>query len=202
VLGAEAPFAAYLSEASGPVTAAIVSIGVVAAIFNNLIAASMGLSRFIYATGRDRLWPSLVNRILAHLHPRLKTPITATVLLCAGSALIGLLGEQIMLIVLSGEDVFNTLLISLAVLSGRWRGLTGAFFRAPIHPLIPLFGLFLTAAFIWTDWLDADAGRPSVLLLAGVFLGGLVYYRLRLRWTAPDLSPAVSAVALTPESGD
>jgi hypothetical protein len=31
------------------------------------------------------------------------------------------------------------------------------------------------------DWLDPDAGRPSTVLLSGIFLFGLVYYAVRLR---------------------
>jgi fructoselysine transporter len=201
ILSAEAPIAAYLGATAGPLTAALVSVGVVAALFNNLIAAGMGLSRFIYATGRDGYWAGPINRVLAQLHPRLKSPLTATVLLCLASVLIALLGEKVILIVLAGEDVFNTFLISLAVLSGRRRGLVGANFRAPLHPLIPAFGLTLTVVFIWTDWLDADAGRPSIVLLSAVFLGAVAYYWLRLRRTMPAFH-LVTDVVLTPETGD
>jgi hypothetical protein len=39
----------------------------------------------------------------------------------------------------------------------------------------------LVAAFIVADWMDADAGRPSMMLLGGVFLASLAYCRVGLR---------------------
>jgi hypothetical protein len=46
---------------------------------------------------------------------------------------------------------------------------------------VPVFGLAVTALSILADWLDPDSGRPSIILLVGLFLGGLAYYPFRLR---------------------
>ena len=46
---------------------------------------------------------------------------------------------------------------------------------------MPFFGLGVTAMSIVADWLDPDAGRPSVILLIALFLAALAYYQLRLR---------------------
>ncbi len=51
----------------------------------------------------------------------------------------------------------------------------------PLHPFFPIFGLTVTALSILADWLDPEAGRPSTILLIGLFLGGLAYYHFRLR---------------------
>ncbi len=184
VLSAEAPIAAYMAQTGGPVAAALVSAGVIVAIFNNMVAQSMGLSRFLYSTGRDGLWPGPVNRVLSTLHPRLRSPVAATALLGVVAAVLSLAGERVLLVFLSG-DVFTTLLISLAVLAGRRRGATGMRFRAPLHPLIPLFGIALTAVFSYTDWIDRAAGRPSILVLTAVFGLSLLYYGWRTRRTGP-----------------
>ncbi len=184
VLSAEAPIAAYMAQTGGPVAAALVSAGVIVAIFNNMVAQSMGLSRFLYSTGRDGLWPGPVNRVLSTLHPRLRSPVAATALLGVVAAVLSLAGERVLLVFLSG-DVFTTLLISLAVLAGRRRGVTGMRFRAPLHPLIPLFGIALTVVFSYTDWIDRAAGRPSILVLTAVFGLSLLYYGWRTRRTGP-----------------
>ncbi len=184
VLSAEAPIAAYMAQTGGPVAAALVSAGVIVAIFNNMVAQSMGLSRFLYSTGRDGLWPGPVNRVLSTLHPRLRSPVAATALLGVVAAVLSLAGERVLLVFLSG-DVFTTLLISLAVLAGRRRGVTGLRFRAPLHPLIPLFGIALTAVFSYTDWIDRAAGRPSILVLTAVFGLSLLYYGWRTRRIGP-----------------
>ena len=178
VLSAETPIAAYMAQTGGPLAAALVSGGVIVAIFNNMVAQSMGLSRFLYSTGRDGMWPGPVNRVLSTLHPRLRSPVAATVLLGLVAAVLSLAGERVLLVFLSG-DVFTTLLISLAVLVGRRRGRTGMRFRAPLYPLIPLFGIGLTLVFSYTDWIDKDAGRPSILVLSAIFGLSLLYYKLR-----------------------
>ena len=180
VLGSPAPFATFLARTGGPVIGVLVSLGVIAAIFNNMIAVSLGLSRLLYASGRDRVWPGPVNRFLMIMHPRWRSPIAATVLLGVLGAAACLAGERALIIILSGE-VFSTLLISLAVLAGRRSGRVGEFFRSPLFPLFPLFGLVVWGASVAADYFDAAAGRPSMILLSAVFLGALLYYVLKLR---------------------
>jgi amino acid transporter len=179
-LAAEAPIAAFLTQAGGPVIAGLVSIGVVAAIFNNQVALGMALSRFIFATGRDGIWPRAVNRAFAHLHAGWQSPVAAMVILGVVSCFAIFLGERALLIIISG-NVFEYVLMAAAVFAGRRHGLTGVGFRTAFHPLIPCLSFALVAAFIVADWMDPDAGRPSMLLLSGVFLGSLAYCRLRLR---------------------
>jgi amino acid transporter len=183
VLGSPAPLATYLARTGGPAIGLLVSLGVIAAIFNNMIAVSLGLGRFLFATGRDRVWPKPVNRLLTVMHPSWRSPIAATVLLGVLGAAACLAGERALIIILSGE-VFSTLLISLAVLIGRRHGRVGAFFRSPAYPLVPLFGLAIWAASAASDYLDEKAGRPSMILLSSVFLGAVAYYLLRLRRSA------------------
>ncbi|MBV8681751.1 MAG: APC family permease [Caulobacteraceae bacterium] len=180
ILSAETPFAAFLKATGGPVIAAVVSVGVSAAIFNSIIATIMAYSRYLYATGRDGIWPGPMSRVLGRLSKRFQTPLIASLILTVGSGLMALLGERTILVLISG-NVSDYLLISLALFVGRRKGLTGRDFRAPAHPFVPLFGLTVTALSILADWLDKDAGRPSILLLMGLFLGALVYYHFRLR---------------------
>jgi len=180
MLGSEAPIAAYLVATGGPKIAALVSAGVVAALFNSLIATVMIFARFIYATGRDGVWPSPVNRMLDRIHPRLRTPWSATLVVTVLAGATSLMGDRAILILLSG-DVSQYILLAVAIWVGRRTGATGRWFRAPLHPAIPalslVFGLFALAM----DWLDPDAGRPSTILLSGIFFFGLVYYAVRLK---------------------
>jgi amino acid transporter len=190
MLAAEAPVAFYLNQAGGPIVAAVVSFGVLAAVFNNLIAGVLAISRMIYATGRDGVWPGAVNRFLTILHPRLRSPLGATLALGLVAALACLAPMRALIVFLAG-DVFPAIMISLAVLVGRPLGLTGRDFRAPLHPLVPIAGLLVAASFVLATYLDADAGRPSMIFLAGVFVISLAVHRLRRRrgsgWTMPGL---------------
>jgi len=180
MLAAEAPIATYLRMTGGPLIAILVSAGVAAAIFHALVASVMGYSRYLFASGRDGIWPRPVNAVLSVIHPRLRTPINATVVLVVASAAAVFLGEKALLVLISG-NVSDYVLISLAIFVGRRRGTTGQTFRAPLHPMIPVFGLVVAVLSVIADWMDPDAGRPSIILLLGLFLGAMAYYHFRLR---------------------
>jgi fructoselysine transporter len=180
MLSSEAPIAAFLSATGGHAAAVFVSVGVIAAIFNNQVALGMALARFMFATGRDGIWPGAVNRAFARLHTGWRSPVQATILLGAVSALAVLLGERVLLIIISG-NVFEYLLMGFAVLAGRRAGTTGRWFRIALHPAVPVLAFVVVAALILADWMDEDAGRPSIVLLSGVFLASLAYCRVRLR---------------------
>ncbi len=180
ILHAEAPVAAYLAKTGGPTITMLVSTGVIAALFNNVIAACMVFGRLLYSTGRDGIWWAPVNGLLGYLQPRLRSPVIATLIVGAVAALATLLGERYLLIFLSG-DVSAYGLISVAILVGRPRGATGTHFRAPLFPALPLFCVIFTALAVAADWMDPDAGRPSTILLASLFALALVYYFARLR---------------------
>jgi amino acid transporter len=180
MLGAEAPIAAYLAATGGPKIAALVSAGVVAALFNSLIATIMIFARFVYATGRDGIWPSPVNGVLGRIHPRRRTPWSATIVVVVLAGATSLLGDRAILILLSG-DVSQYILLGVAIWIGRRSGATGRWFRAPLYPAIPAMSLVFGVFALAMDCLDPEAGRPSTVLLSGVFLFGLVYYAARLR---------------------
>ncbi len=180
MLAADAPIATYLAATGGPKIAALVSAGVVAALFNSLIATIMIFARFVYATGRDGIWASPVNRVLDQIHPRLRTPWSATLIVTTLAGATSLLGDRAILILLSG-DVSQYILLAAAVWVGRRSGATGRWFRAPVHPAIPLMSLVFGFFALGMDWLDPEAGRPSTILLSGIFLFGLVYYAMRMR---------------------
>lgn len=118
ILGAEAPIAVFLTNTGGPVLANVVSLGVVAAIFNAMIANVMAYGRFLYSTGRDGMWVGPINRFLATLHPKTGAPVAATLILAVMSIGVMFIGEKALIIFLSG-NVSDYLLVSLAILVGR-----------------------------------------------------------------------------------
>ncbi len=180
VLGAESPIAAFLQRTGGPVLASVVSAGVIAAIFNCLIATLMAAGRVCYATGRDGLWIAAVNRTLGSLHAKFGSPVAATLIITAMSLAALCAGERALLIFISG-NVSDFILVSMAILIGRRRRQTGHHFKAPLHPFLPLFGFGIAGAAIVADWMDVETGRPSILLLTGIFFAAAVYFRHRLR---------------------
>jgi amino acid transporter len=184
ILSAEAPIAAFLQQAAGPRIAALVSAGVAVAVFNAVVATVLGYSRLLYAMGRDGIWPGPISRVLGHLHDGFRSPMAASLVLAIAAAAVMALGERTLLILGASENILEYGLISVAVLVGRRLARTGATYRAPLHPLIPILGLLSAAAFVVADWIDPDAGRPTLLVLAALVIASLVYYWFRLRKTS------------------
>lgn len=181
VLRDEAPVAAVLRATGGPTVAAIVSAGVLLAVFNAIVATIMGYGRLFYATARDGLWPAQIARRLARLHPRFGSPVTATLVLCLCATAVMALGERVLLVLCSNQLILEFLLLGLAVLVGRRRGTTGAHHRTWLHPVVPVLAILVTLGLIVADWLDPDAGRPSLLVLGALILASLAWRGWHLR---------------------
>ena len=186
VLSSEAPIATFLDRSAGPLVGTVVTVGVIAAIFNAMVAATMGQSRLLFAAGRDNAFPAPISRLFARLHPRFRSPSGATMTLVVVASILTLLGERRLLIIISG-NVSDYILVALAVWAGRRTGMTGRFFKVPLHPLVPLLGLVGGAGAIYSDWLDVDAGRPSIVLLLGVFSAAVFYYGWRRNRTGQEV---------------
>lgn len=185
VLSSEAPMAAFLRESAGPTVTVLITIGVVAAMFNALIAMIMGSSRFVFSVGRDGFFPARISLWVAKVHPKFRSPYVAALTLIALGALFMLVGERGLLILTSG-NIFEYFLVSVAVWLGRRAGKTGRFFAAPLHPLVPLFGLLGGVGTLIANALDGDAGRPSMVLLSTVFFAATLFYEWRRRRTGHD----------------
>ncbi len=186
VLAADAPMAEFLRITAGPTVSTLVTMGVVAAIFNALIAAIMGLSRQLFAIGRDGVLPGGVDRVLAIVHPRLRSPVGATTVLAALGAACLLLGEKRLLLIVSGNFA-EYFLIGAAVIVGRARGLLGHNFKVPLHPLVPLIAIGAGAGVILANWGDAGTARKSMALLLGIFAAAFIWHEARIRQGRPPI---------------
>lgn len=199
VLRSPAPFSAFITEIAGHSADVALSAAVALAVFNALIAQMMFAARLCYSFARDRVFPRPVNTLLAKVHGRSGAPRIATLTVGALSAACALLSEHVLLVFISGLVVYGLGLVSVAVLVGRARGLTGGAqrWRSPLYPLVPLLGLALALGFGAADWADASIGRPSLLALGGLLGLALLWYRFVLSrrpggW-APSLATGASS---------
>jgi amino acid transporter len=111
----------------------------------------------------------------------MRTPIAATLVVCVCAFALMLSGEKLLLVLVSGENAIEYLMLAAAVLLGRYLGKTGMTFKAPLHPLVPGITLVVVAGFLVAEWLDEDAGRPSLVLLTVLCAGSIAYYWFRMR---------------------
>jgi len=183
ILNSPAPISAFFASVAGPAAGRALSAGAALAIFNALIAQVMFCGRLFFSLGRDQIFHSRVNVMLARVHGASGAPRMATLVIGAISAACCLLDTHSLIVFSSGLVVYSLALVSYAVLIGRRRRLTGqpGYWRSPLYPLAPILGLCLAAAFAVADLLDADAGRPSIILLGAITAGALVWFHLVLK---------------------
>lgn len=192
-LSAEAPMAHFLDRATNPLVSSLVSLGIIAAIFNSVIAILMALSRQLHAMGRDGVFVAPMNRVLRIVHPRTRAPTGALLLLLVIGGLCTFLGERRLVLLTSG-NFSECLLLGLAVLAGRKAGSLTGHFHIRLHPLVPVIALLLSVSIVAASWADADTGRVSMTLLVSVFVAAFLWHewaprtgRATVRLTGSDL---------------
>jgi len=176
LLSSPAPFSAFVASVAGPAAGYALSAGVILAIFNALIAQIMFSARLFFSFGRDQLFHPTVNATLSRVHHPSGAPRAATWVVGVVSAACCLLDTH--------------------VLVGRSRQLTGqrGYWRSMLFPLAPILGLILALAFGVADVLDADAGRPSILILGAMIVAGLLWHHFVLSRRAGGWAPRCEAI--------
>jgi amino acid transporter len=180
----------FLQARGGTAVNDVVSVGIAIAIINAVLAIVLQMGRLIYSSARDRSWPDWLNRPLVAVHPTLRTPVTATLLVgVIGALLLWLVSFHILLIVTSASLLITYGLVGLAALVGRVRGATAhAAYKMPGWPAVPVAMIAATIVVGYESWI---ADWVPVVVAASVFAAGIPYYYLYLhprrgdRWTLP-----------------
>ena len=188
-----APFSTFMTSVAGAGVTRGMSACVTLALFNALIAQVMFGARMFFSFGRDGVFPETLSATLAHVHGASGTPRFATLAVGVASAACCLLDSYVLLVFMSGVVVYCLALVSLAVLAGRWKGLTGhpGYWRSPLFPLAPVLGLALAAAFAAAAVADRSIGRPSLLLLGALLVAAVLWYHGVLRRRSGGWAPSI-----------
>jgi amino acid transporter len=183
ILNSPAPFTTFVAALAGPTASHALSAAVILAMFNALIAEVMFYGRLFFSLGRDRIFNQAVNASLARVHRSSGAPRNATWAVGLVSAVCCLFDTHLLLVFISGLTVYSLALVSFAVLVGRRRLLTGqaGYWRSPLFPLAPILGLAVALGFCVADLFDLDAGRPSLLVLGGTVIVGLLWHHFVLQ---------------------
>ncbi len=171
-----APMAYLVRTLGSEALNAIVTVGLVLAILNAVIACLLAAARFLFSTARDGLWPPAVSRHLAAIHPGFRSPWIATLWVGAFSALLCLLSDIDALVALTGVYLaIEYGIFALAALASRrtQRGLARPW-TMPLWPLPPLLALVGVAIVL------AQQRLSDLLLAASLFGAGGLYYGLYL----------------------
>ncbi|MGI4894450.1 MAG: amino acid permease [Janthinobacterium lividum] len=148
----------------------LVAAGAVVSIFSVTLVTMYGQTRILFAIGRDGLIPSA----FATVHPRLRTPVHATVVVAVVVALLaGLLPLDALwdLVSIGTLTAFITVAVGVMVLR-RTRPDLPRGFRVPAHPVVPLLSiaacLYILTGLPWSTYAWFLAWLVVVL---GFYLG-------------------------------
>ena len=180
ILGSSAVFETFLTQYLPPLVLRFVSLAIALAIFNACLAGFVGIGRQVFSMARTRLFAAPVNAALMRL-TRSEAPWVAIVLIGASTALATYIPLFFKILLLSGGYTFLTAFFVFGVFRGRATGRTGHHdYRTPAFPLIPTLGALVVIGEVVVLWLDAEAGRKSLFITAGLYMAAFAYYRLVL----------------------
>ncbi|WP_461666171.1 APC family permease [Gordonia sputi] len=192
LLSAEAPMNYFLIARGGPTLNVVISVGIAIAIINAVIAIILQIARLVFASARDRSWPKPVDDVLGRVHPRLHTPVAATVLVGLVAAVAAAFLPLDWLVNATGATtVVLYLMVACAALRLRRRGApTSRGYRMRLWPLAPLV---VIAVCLYVCYQLITPGTWVQLAIAvGTLVAGALYYIAYLyprradRWTLPD----------------
>lgn len=148
-LASATPFTDLVTNALGENAGQAVLVGALFAIVNATLAITLQFARVLWASGRDKAWPNPVNEFLGKVHPKFRSPWTATLVIgtvatifCLKSSLISTVTFTAVLIIILYALIAIAALVSRVKNKDADRPVKMLFW--PIPPIITILGVGLT----------------------------------------------------------
>lgn len=185
----------YFIEATANKTVyTVISLGIVLAVLNAVIAIVLSYSRVLYSAARDNAFPGAGSKALRHIHPKFGSPWLATILVGIVGAVLCLSVSLSTLINLTGASlVADYALIAIAALAARVAKTTGhSPYRMKWWPVPPLLAL-AALGYVFTQ--QTALLLNVTLITMGI---GLVYWLVVI---LPQRGKAWNLLAASGEDG-
>jgi APA family basic amino acid/polyamine antiporter len=179
------PLIYALAPLHQPIFTWIITLGVLAGTTSVALSSMLGQSRIFYVMARDKMLPP----ICAAVHPRFKTPVSATLLTgvaIAALALIVPLNELLNLVNIGTLIAFIVVCFGVLFLR-KYRPELQRPFRVPFVPLFPILGIGMSA-FLAIFGLSRSTWLWFALALA---IGLVFFFSYGFRHSDPDAVEAV-----------
>jgi amino acid transporter len=177
LMTAAAPMSYLVRSLGGDRLVTVVTLALVATIFNILLAGLLEYARILYSSGRDRAWPAPVSRAVGQVHPRTRAPVVATLTIGVVALVLTAVSDYAAAVTFASLTVVVTFaLMALSALASRLRQPSLARpYRMPLWPLAPVVALAGVAVTVLLQ-----TGR-DLAIVAGILAAGLLYEAVYLR---------------------
>ena len=200
LLGSQTPFSDFVRTTGGGAIGAVVGLGVALSIVNAVIAVMLINGRFLFSSGRDRVWHRALNGALVRVHGRFDSPWVATLVAGATGVAACFAPFNFLLVATGASVVVMYVLLCIAALVGRATGRTShAAYRMPLFPLAPGVALLALVYILYADWIDPTVGRPSLIATLAMMGVAALYFLLLRRRRGEDwamVGPAEDTTAV------
>jgi amino acid transporter len=176
-LNSSTPLTLVVQNRFGHVAATILTIGAVIAFFNACLAITLQMSRVLWASGRDGIWPGPVSRALHRLLPSTDAPWVATLAVGACATVLCFLSDIVAVVTfVAVMTIAIYVFVGVTAIVSRLRDRTGPrTFRMPLFPVPPVLA-------IGGAVLALSQQTPrDLIIVAIIYAAGLAYYFLYLR---------------------
>jgi len=174
LLASQSPFSDFVLTVGGQRIGLVVGLGVALSIVNAVIAVVLINGRFLFSSGRDRIWHGALNGALTQVHGRFDSPWVATLLAGAAGIAACFIPFSLLLVLTGASVVVTYALLCLAAMVGRATGRTDhAAYRTLLYVL-------------YANWLDPTVGRPSLIATFAMLVAAALYYAFMRRRRGAD----------------
>lgn len=166
------PLTDVVGAAFGSTFKTIVTWGAIIAIFNASLAITLQFARIVFASGRDRAWPGPISDALSHVFRSTGAPSVATGVVGVLATLLCLQGTLALVVTFTAVliiTLYALIAISALVSRVRQRHLPRPYTMPlwPVPPIIALVGVVIALT---------QQKASDLLIVAGIFVVGLIYY--------------------------
>ena len=174
-MAAPSPMQYILTTLGNDTVNTVISLLVFVAIFNSCLAIVVLMSRIVFGSGRDKVWPEPFSRWLAKVHPRFKSPWVAALVMAVIGAILCASTTKTYVVTFTGVVLaFTYILIagSAIVVRLRFKDLPHHY-KMPMWPFWPCLSIvgvvYMLVKLTQLQWKD-------LVIVLGAAIGALIYY--------------------------